>query len=125
MHDRPEDQGIVRMLNADIMTLGITSASDDSQVWDDAIASGCQPDCRMCTALIEICTRRGDTERALSMYQDMRAAAPGSAMAPTVHTYTAAMRAAAEGGAWESALGIWKDMEAAGCRPSGMNPPAS
>lgn len=58
-------------------------------------------------------------DRALSMYQDMRAAAPGSAMAPTVHTYTAAMRAAAEGGAWESALDIWKDMEAAGCRPSG------
>lgn len=58
-------------------------------------------------------------DRALSMYQDMRAAAPASAMAPTVHTYTAAMRAAAEGGAWERALDVWKDMEAAGCRPSG------
>ncbi len=73
----------------------------------------------MCTALIEICTRRGDTERALAMYRDMRGAQAGSALCPTVHTYTAAMRAAAEGGAWESALDIWKDMQAAGCRPSG------
>ncbi|KAK9833369.1 hypothetical protein WJX84_000847, partial [Apatococcus fuscideae] len=88
------------------------------KVWDDAIATGCQPDCRMCTALLEICTRSGDTDRALSVYRDMRGAGPNSALAPTVHTYTAAMRAAAEGGAWESALDIWQDMEMAGCRPS-------
>ena len=97
------------------------------QVWDDAIKSGCKPDCRMCTALIEICTRRGDMERALAMYREMRGSR-AAALSPTVHTYTAAMRAAAEGGAWESALAIWQDMQAAGCRPSGALlplPPAS
>lgn len=23
-------------------------------VWDDAVAAGCEPDCRMCTALVEV-----------------------------------------------------------------------
>jgi len=40
-------------------------------------------------------------------------------MAPTVHAYTAAMRAATEGGKWEKGLDIWEDMLAAGVRPSG------
>ncbi len=105
-------EGQAKLMSADPCKL--------EQVWDDAIASSCKPDCRMCTALIEICTRKGDTERALGMYRDMRASGPGSPLAPTVHTYTAAMRAAAEGGAWEIALDIWNDMEAAGCRPSGL-----
>ena len=81
--------------------------------------AGCQIDCRMCTTLVEVCTRKGHTDRALSMYELMRDAQPGSKLAPTVHAYTAAMRAAAEGGRWQRALEIWRDMETAGCTPSG------
>lgn len=40
-------------------------------------------------------------------------------MAPSVHAYTAAMRAASEGGRWEAALAIWEDMQQAGCKPTG------
>ena len=89
------------------------------QVWDDAILDSCQPDCRMATTLIEVCTRKGDTSRALSTYQLMQEAASGSNMAPSVHAYTAAMRAAAEGGAWNRALDIWSDMEKCNCKPTG------
>ena len=89
------------------------------QVWDDAQAAGCEPDCRMSTALIEVCMRKGDTPRALAMYASMREAPSGSRRAPSVHAFTAAMRAAAEGGCWERALNVWADMEAAGCRPTG------
>ncbi len=90
------------------------------QVWDDAVSDGCQPDCRMATTLIEVCTRKGDTNRALATYQLMQEAALGSNMAPSVHAYTAAMRAAAEGGAWEKALDIWSDMEQRNCKPTGV-----
>ena len=89
------------------------------QVWDDAILDGCQADCRMATTLIEVCTRKGDTSRALATYRLMQEAALGSNMAPSVHAYTAAMRAAAEGGAWEQALDIWADMEHRNCKPTG------
>ena len=88
-------------------------------VWDDAAAAGCEPDGRMCTTLVEVCTRVGDTARALAVYDAMQAAPPGSRLAPSVHAYTAAMRAAAEGGAPARALTIWDDMLAAGCRPTG------
>lgn len=73
----------------------------------------------MCTSLLEVCTRKGDTTRALAMYDQMRDAPAGSRLAPSVHAYTAAMRAAADGGAWEKALCIWSDMVAAGCQPTG------
>ncbi len=89
------------------------------QVWEHAEAAGCEPDCRMCTTLIEVATRKGDTARSLAMYERMRAAPPGSRLAPSVHAFTAAMRAAAEGGCWARALEVWADMEAAGCRPTG------
>lgn len=95
------------------------TCSFGEQVWDDAIAAGCEPDCRMCTSLLEVCTRKGDTARALAMYDQMRDAPAGSRLAPSVHAYTAAMRAAADGGAWEKALCIWSDMVAAGCQPTG------
>lgn len=49
----------------------------------------------------------------------MRDAPGDSRMAPSVHAYTAAMRAAAEGGRWEAALSIWEDMRKAGCKPTG------
>ncbi len=42
------------------------------QVWDDAMQAGCQIDCRMCTTLVEVCTRKGHTERALATYQMMK-----------------------------------------------------
>lgn len=97
----------------------ISLSAGDCQVWDDAMKAGCPVDCRMCTTLIEVCTRKGHTERALSMYELMRDAEPASKMAPSVHAYTAAMRAAAEGGMWQRALEIWGDMERASCSPSG------
>jgi len=92
-----------------------------AQVWDHAVSAGCEPDSRMCTTLLEVCTRKGDTARALAMYDRMRDAPAGSRLAPSVHAFTSAMRAAADGGAWEKALDIWNDMVAAGCQPTGMN----
>ena len=85
------------------------------------MAANCQTDCRMSTTLIEVCARKGDTLRALRMYDQMRQAPADSRMAPSVHAYTAAMRAAAEGGAWEAALSIWDDMKRANCRPTGQS----
>lgn len=49
----------------------------------------------------------------------MRDAPRDSRMAPSVHAFTAAMRAASEGGRWEAALAIWDDMQKAGCKPTG------
>ena len=89
------------------------------QVWDQAVAAGCEPDSRMCTTLLEVCTRKGDTPRALAMYDRMRDAPTGSRLAPSVPACTAARRGAAEGGAWETALDIWNDMLAAGGQPTG------
>ncbi|PSC71557.1 nadh:ubiquinone oxidoreductase complex i intermediate-associated 30 [Micractinium conductrix] len=89
------------------------------QVWDDAVGAKCEIDCRLCTTLVEVCGRRGDTDRALDAYAQMHDAPRDSRMAPSVHAYTAAMRAAAEGGRWEAALSIWDDMQKAGCKPTG------
>jgi pentatricopeptide repeat protein len=73
----------------------------------------------MATTLVEICARTGDTDRALQVYELMRDAPRGSRLVPSVHAFTAAMRAAAEGDRWERALEIWRDMEEAGCKPTG------
>ncbi|KAL4443011.1 hypothetical protein ABPG77_008502 [Micractinium sp. CCAP 211/92] len=89
------------------------------QVWDDAVTSKCEIDCRLCTTLVEVCGRKGDTDRALEAYAQMRDAPRDSRMAPSVHAFTAAMRAASEGGRWEAALAIWDDMQKAGCKPTG------
>ncbi|CAD7695157.1 unnamed protein product [Ostreobium quekettii] len=89
------------------------------QIWNDVEDSRCQPDSRLCTAYIEVCTRLGQMEKALQMYQRMRGAPANSKMAPTVHAYTAAMRAATEGGKWQKALEIWQDMGSAGVEASG------
>jgi len=89
-------------------------------VWGDALAAGAAPgDARLATAFLEVCGRRGDADGALGLYRAMRAAPRASALAPTVHTYTAAMRAAASGGRWGDALAVWSDLEAAGVRPTG------
>lgn len=69
--------------------------------------------------MYQVCTRLGQTENALQMYQRMREASPNSKMAPTVHAYTAAMRAATEGSKWKKALEIWQDMREASVDPSG------
>ena len=55
----------------------------------------------------------------LAGWLQMRDAPKDSRMAPSVHAYTAAMRAASEGGRWEAALAIWDDMLKAGCKPTG------
>ena len=74
----------------------------------------------MSTVYIEVCTRAGNPQAALKLYKEMATAPPGSKMAPSVHTYTAAMRAAAaDGSTWHEALTIWDDMLAAGCTPTG------
>lgn len=77
----------------------------------------------MATTLIEVCARGGDTQRALATYDQMCCAPKHSKMEPSVHAYTAAMRAAAEGGHWRRGLQIWGDMEKAGCRPTGQRSP--
>ena len=88
-------------------------------VWEDAVAAGCEPDCRLATALVEAAARAGDTDRALAAYRGMRDASPGSRLSPSVHAYTATMRAAAEGGRPDAALAVWDDMAAARVRPTG------
>lgn len=62
------------------------------------MAARCETDSRMHTALIEVCTRTGDTARALAVYEAMRDAEPHSRLTPSVHAFTSAMRAAAEVG---------------------------
>eukprot|EP00775_Hariotina_reticulata_P008334 gene8334-8519_t len=68
---------------------------------------------------LQVSCRKGLTDQALAMYDTMRAAPKGSKLSPTVHAYTAAMRAATEGGCWQKALDIWQDMMAAGVLPTG------
>lgn len=68
---------------------------------------------------LQICARLNLTDVALDTYAEMLAAPVGSRLAPTVHAYTAAMRAATEGGRWLKALDIWEDMTRAGCQPTG------
>lgn len=72
-----------------------------------------------CLCCLQVCSRKGLTDRALAMYAAMKSAPRGSKLAPTVHAYTAAMRAATEGGLWAKALSIWDDMKAAGVTPTG------
>eukprot|EP01024_Parvocaulis_polyphysoides_P014747 TRINITY_DN1616_c1_g1_i4.p1 TRINITY_DN1616_c1_g1~~TRINITY_DN1616_c1_g1_i4.p1 ORF type:complete len:594 (+),score=78.24 TRINITY_DN1616_c1_g1_i4:695-2476(+) len=88
-------------------------------VWDDCSKAGCEPDARLCTVYIEVCSRLNKTQDALNMYQAMLNAPRDAAMAPTVHAFTTAMRAATEGGRWDKSLEIWKDMEQYGCSPTG------
>lgn len=89
-------------------------------IWNEAVADpNCEPDCRLATTYIEVAARNGDTDKALKMYYKMRNAHRDSKLAPTVHAFTAAMRAASEGGRWEAALSIWDDMQRGGCKPTG------
>ncbi|KXZ48893.1 hypothetical protein GPECTOR_24g182 [Gonium pectorale] len=90
-----------------------------NEAWRRHTAGRLQLDCRLCITYLELCTRMGLTDQALAMYGAMRGAPAGSRMAPTVHAYTAAMRAATEGGRWYRALDIWNDMRTAGCEPTG------
>eukprot|EP01025_Chloroclados_australasicus_P030505 TRINITY_DN305_c4_g1_i2.p1 TRINITY_DN305_c4_g1~~TRINITY_DN305_c4_g1_i2.p1 ORF type:complete len:814 (+),score=67.33 TRINITY_DN305_c4_g1_i2:159-2600(+) len=89
------------------------------EVWQDSQKVGCEPDARLCTVFIEVCSRLNRTDDALKMYSDMLNAPRDAAMAPTVHAFTTAMRAATEGGKWDKSLEIWQDMENYGCAPTG------
>ena len=90
------------------------------KIWEDAEEHNAgEIDCRLCTTMIEVCSRRGETRRALDLYHRMTAAPKKSKLAPSVHAYTSAMRAATEGGNWEAALSVWKDMHEARCKPTG------
>ena len=42
------------------------------QVWEDAVRAKCEIDSRLCTTLIEVCGRKGDTDRAIRAYQQVR-----------------------------------------------------
>lgn len=89
-------------------------------VWADAEADvHCEADCRLATTFIEVAAKNGDTDGALGMYNRMKIVPKDSRLAPTVHAFTAAMRAASEGGRWETALTIWDDMQGAGCNATG------
>jgi pentatricopeptide repeat protein len=93
---------------------------DAMRVWGHAEADHPDEiDCRLCTTLIEVCSRRSDVEQALKIYKRMKDAPKDSKLAPSVHAFTAAMRAAAEGGKPAAALSIWDDMQAAGCKATG------
>lgn len=93
---------------------------DAMRVWSHAEADHPDEiDCRLCTTLIEVCSRRADVEQALKVYKRMKDAPKDSKLAPSVHAFTAAMRAAAEGGRPSAALSIWDDMQAAGCKATG------
>jgi pentatricopeptide repeat protein len=54
---------------------------------------------------------------ALSVYDWMKGppAVGGAGLAPTVYTYTAAMRAALAAGLLDRALQVWEDAQAASC----------
>lgn len=92
-------------------------------IWNDAWrrhqAGQLQLDARLCITYIELCARMGLTDQALGMYAQMLGAPSRGRMAPTVHAFTAAMRAATEGGRWTKALEIWEDMRRAGCEATG------
>eukprot|EP01025_Chloroclados_australasicus_P053141 TRINITY_DN6228_c0_g1_i1.p1 TRINITY_DN6228_c0_g1~~TRINITY_DN6228_c0_g1_i1.p1 ORF type:complete len:748 (+),score=53.60 TRINITY_DN6228_c0_g1_i1:173-2416(+) len=89
------------------------------QIWEDSQLSGVQSDARLCTVYIEVCSRLNRIQDALQMYATMLNSPRDSVLAPTVHAFTAAMRAATEGGHWNMALEIWNDMERYGCQPTG------
>ena len=75
----------------------------------------------MSTVYIEVCTRAGQPDRALDMYHFMQRAS-GDRLRPSVHTYTAALRAAAaDEASCPQAMAIWTDMLRAGCQPSGTS----
>ncbi|KAF5830188.1 TPR-like protein [Dunaliella salina] len=99
--------------------LGASLLDRALQVWGDCQVAGLSPDSRMCITYMEVCTRLGQIDRALHMYSQMRNAPANSPMAPTVHAYTAAMRAATEGGRWARALDIWADLRSSGCQATG------
>lgn len=67
--------------------------------------------------LIRVCSEHGQAVTALSVYDWMKAPASvgGAGLAPTVYTYTAAMRAALSAGLLDRALQIWADAQAAEC----------
>ena len=60
---------------------------------------GHQPDDRLCTTLIRLCSTHGDAQQALALYDWMQVPIElgGGGLSPTVYTYTAAMRAALSG----------------------------
>ncbi len=89
------------------------------QVWTDAEAAGFRPDGRMCVVQMEACARLGQTDRALSVYAAMRSQPAGSPTAPTVHAYTAAMKAACDGERWDKAMSIWEDLWGSELQPNG------
>lgn len=70
-----------------------------------------------CAQLIRVCSEHGQAVTALSVYEWMKAPASvgGAGLAPTVYTYTAAMRAALAAGLLDRALRVWEDAQAANC----------
>jgi len=38
-------------------------------IWEDALRSECMPDCRLATTYMEVCSRMGNSEAALKLYE--------------------------------------------------------
>lgn len=81
------------------------------------IVTQCASVCVHVLQLIRVCSEHGQAVTALSVYEWMKAPAAlgGAGLAPTVYTYTAAMRAALAAGLLDRALQIWEDAQTAEC----------
>lgn len=53
---------------------------------------------------MQVCSRMGNADAALNLYESMKLAPSSSNLSPSVHAYTAAMRAAAEAGQFDRAM---------------------
>lgn len=66
--------------------------------------------------LIEALDRKGDVDKALETFSHVQSSQDSS---PSVHTYTAAIKAATNGKRYSDAFAIWKELKASGTKPSG------
>ena len=88
-------------------------------IWHDAFSAIPQElDAQIKTVLIEVLGKRGDIQRALDAYNEVKQYNEQQGDQTSVQTYTVAMKAAADGGRFEEAFSIWKDMQNAGVKPS-------
>ena len=69
------------------------------QLHEWLLGLGHQPDDRLCTTLMRVCSQHGHAVEALNLYDWMRSTKRegGAGLRPTVYTYTGAMRAALVG----------------------------
>ena len=85
---------------------------------DWLFAVGFECDDRLCTTMIRALSRAGEHIRAVGIYNRMRLSESrgGLGLQPTVYAYTAAMKAALDGGLLAVALSVWSHAKVAGVR---------